>query len=138
MKASISFSELQKIIADKAKIGDLKIGECTFSKLDSQTVRANLKIGPLPSHLDLKIEGVSGTDLALSYDGGFGVEPVVNALLSVVKNDPNFAFVEKRGNSGLIVHLSQIEQAKSVIEKFDVRGVSVLPDALEVDGALKI
>ena len=138
MKASISFHELQQIIADKVKLGDMKIAECTFSKIDSQTVHANLKIGLLPSHLDLKIEEISGTDLHLSYSGGFGIQPLVNTLLFYVKNNPDLAFVEKRGNSNLIVHLSQIEKVKPVIDKFDVRTVSVISDALEVDGTLKI
>ena len=58
-------------------------------------------------------------------------------VLPLAQKNPALSFIEKRTDDGVIVHLAQIEQAKAVLEKIDVRTVSVLADALEVDGAFK-
>ena len=133
MKASITFSELQKIAAEKVKKGDL-----SFSKVDDKTIRLIYKVLCLPVRVELRFEGVSNSDLFLSYDGGFGVSKVIEGLLSIIQGNPQFSFVEKSDNNKLIVHLARVEKAKAVLDKIDIHGIVVLDDALQVDGSLKL
>ena len=129
MKASISFPELQKIIAKNVKIGDI-----TMTQIDSKTVRLTYKMGFIPLHVDLKIDRIVGSDLYLSYSG----KQLIDMVLPLIQKNPSLSFIEKRTDDGIIVRLSQIEQAKTVFEKIDVQDISVLPNAFEVDGTLKI
>ena len=129
MKASITFSELQEIIASKVKVGNI-----TMTQIDSKTVRVTYKVGFIPLHVDLKIDRIVGPDLYLSYSGN----QLIDRVLPLIKNNPALAFVEKRSDDGIVVHLSQIEQAKAVFEKIDVHDISVIFNAFEVEGSLKL
>lgn len=129
MKASISFTELQSIIASQTKVGD----KISFEAIGPKTIRVTYKLGFVPLHVDLTIEKVIGSDLYLSYSG----KQFIDMVLPLAQKNPALSFIEKRTDDGVIVHLAQIEQAKAVFEKIDVRTVSVLADALEVDGAFK-
>ena len=129
MKASITFSELQEIIASKVKVGNI-----TMTQIDSKTVRVIYKVGFIPLHVDLKIDRIVGPDLYLSYSGN----QLIDRVLPLIKNNPALAFIEKRSDDGIVVHLSQIEQAKAVFEKIDVHDISVIFNAFEVEGSLKL
>lgn len=129
MKASITFSELQEIIASKVKVGDL-----TMAQVDSKTVRVTYKVGFIPLHVNLKIDKFVDSDLYLSYSGN----QLIDRVLPLIKNNPALAFIEKRNDDGIVVHLSQIEQAKAVFEKIDVHDISVIFNAFEVEGSLKL
>ena len=129
MKASITFSELQEIIASKVKVGNI-----TMTQIDSKTVRVTYKVGFIPLHVDLKIDRIVGPDLYLSYSGN----QLIDRVLPLIKNNPALAFIEKRNDDGIVVHFSQIEQAKAVFDKIDVHDISVIFNAFEVEGSLKI
>lgn len=129
MKASITFSELQSIIASKVKVGSI-----TMTQIDSKTVRVTYKVGFISLHVDLKIDKIIGSDLYLSYSGN----QLIDRVLPLIKKNPALAFIEERDNDVIVVHLSQIEQAKMVFEKIDVHDISVIFNAFEVEGSLKI
>ena len=130
MKASISFAELQNIIASQTKVGD----KISLDAIDPKTIRVTYKLGFIPLHVDLKIDRIVGSDLYLSYSG----KQLIDMVLPLIRKNPSLSFIEKRTDDGIIVHLSQIEQAKTVLEKIDVHDISVLSNAFEVDGILKI
>lgn len=135
MKASISFLELQSLIAEKAS---QNIG---FSFLDSKTVRVTypLNLGFIKKDISANLTFIelTGSDLLVSVDAGFGTDKLLTTVLSLLKDKIPAGLIEKRPESRLLLHLGQIEQVKSVFEAINVNGINVLTEGLEVEGSLK-
>ena len=135
MKASISFPELQNIIAEKA---NQQIG---FAFVDGKTVRISypLNLGFIKKDIsaNLIIKELMGSDLLLQLDAGFGSDTMLTTVLGLLKGKVPEGLIEKRPDSHLLLHLGQIEQVQSVFEKVDVTDLHVLTEGLEVEGAMK-
>lgn len=135
MKASISFPELQSLIAEKA---NQNIG---FSFLDSKTVRVTypLNLGFIKKDISANLTFIElvGSDLLVSVDAGFGTDKLLTTVLSLLKDKIPAGLIEKRPESRLMLHLDQIEQVKTVFDAISVTDLHVLNEGLEVEGALK-
>ncbi len=135
MKASISFPELQSLIAEKA---NQNIG---FSFLDSKTVRVTypLNLGFIKKDISANLTFIElvGSDLLVSVDAGFGTDTMLTTILGLLKGKIPEGLVEKRPDSRLLLHLDQIEQVKTVFDSINVTDLHVLNDGLEVEGAMK-
>lgn len=135
MKASISFPELQDILAESAK------QPISLTYIDDKTIHAsaNLSYGFIKKTVDLnlRILDITGSDLLVCYSGGFGMETLVDMALNLVKDKIPAGLIENRGNSQLMLHLGQFDKVKSVFDKVDVRDISVLADGIQVEGKLK-
>ena len=135
MKASISFPELQDILAESTK------QPISLAFIDDKTIHAsaNLSLGFIKKNVDvnLRILDITGSDLLVCYSGGFGMDTLVNMALNLAKDKIPAGLIENRGNSQLMFHLGRIEQVKTVFDKIDVRDISVLSDGIQVEGKLK-
>ena len=135
MKASISFPELQSLIAEKA---NQNIG---FSFLDSKTVRVTypLNLGFIKKDISANLTFIElvGSDLLVSVDAGFGTDKLLITVLSLLKDKIPAGLIEKRPESRLMLHLDQIEQVKTVFDAINVSDLRVLNEGLEVEGSLK-
>ena len=135
MKASISFPELQSLIAEKA---NQNIG---FSFLDSKTVRVTypLNLGFIKKDISANLTFIElvGSDLLVSVDAGFGTDKLLTTVLSLLKDKIPAGLIEKRPESRLMLHLDQIEQVKTVFDAINVTDLRVLNEGLEVEGSLK-
>lgn len=135
MKASITFPELQSILQEKTN------QQISFSTVDSKTVRVTypLNLGFVKKDIsaNLTIIELIGSDLLVSIDAGFGTDTMLNTVLGLLKNKIPEGLIEKRPDKRLMLHLSQIEQVKTVFEAIQVNDISVLANGLEVDGGLK-
>jgi hypothetical protein len=135
MKASISFPELQSIIAEKAQ------QQIRFSFVDGKTVCVTypLNLGFFKKDIsaNLIIKELVGSDLLLQLDAGLGSDTMLTTVLGLLKGKVPEGLIEKRPDSHLCLHLDQIEQAKTVFEKIDVTDLHFLAEGLEVEGALK-
>lgn len=135
MKASISFPELQSLIAEKA---NQNIG---FSFLDSKTVRVTypLNLGFIKKDISANLTFIElvGSDLLVCVDAGFGTDTMLTTILGLLKGKIPEGLVEKRPDSRLLLHLDQIEQVKTVFDSINVTDLHVLNDGLEVEGAMK-
>jgi hypothetical protein len=135
MKASISFPELQSLIAEKA---NQNIG---FSFLDSKTVRVTypLNLGFIKKDISANLTFIElvGSDLLVSVDAGFGTDKLLTTVLSLLKDKIPAGLIEKRPESRLMLHLDQIEQVKTVFDAINVTDLHVLNEGLEVEGSLK-
>ena len=135
MKASISFPELQSLIAEKA---NQNIG---LSFLDSKTVRVTypLNLGFIKKDISANLTFIElvGSDLLVSVDAGFGTDTMLTTILGLLKGKIPEGLVEKRPDSRLLLHLDQIEQVKTVFDSINVTDLHVLNDGLEVEGAMK-
>lgn len=135
MKASISFPELQNLIAEKAK---QQIG---LAFVDGKTLRVTypLNLGFIKKDIsaNLLIKELTGSDLLLQLDAGLGSDTMLTTVLSLLKDKLPEGLIEKRPESQLLIHLGQIENVKTVFEKVDVTDLHVLNEGLEVEGSLK-
>ena len=135
MKASISFPELQSIIAEKAQ------QQIRFSFVDGKTVCVTypLNLGFFKKDIsaNLIIKELVGSDLLLQLDAGLGSDTMLTTVLGLLKGKVPEGLIEKRPDSHLCLHLDQIEQAKTVFEKIDVTDLHFLAEGLEVEGTLK-
>ena len=135
MKASISFPELQNLIAEKAK---QQIG---LAFVDGKTIRVTypLNLGFIKKDIsaNLIIKELVGSDLLLQLDAGLGSDTMLTTVLSLLKDKIPAGLNEKRPESQILLHLDQIENVKTVFEKVDVKDLHVLTEGLEVEGSLK-
>lgn len=135
MKASISFPELQNLIAEKAK---QQIG---LAFVDGKTIRVtypfNLGFIKKDISANLLIKELTGSDLLLQLDAGLGSDTMLTTVLSLLRDKLPEGLIEKLPESQLLIHLGQIENVKTVFEKVDVTDLHVLNEGLEVEGSLK-
>ena len=135
MKASISFPELQNIIAAKAN------QPISLAFVDGKTIRVSypLNLGIIKKDIsaNLIIKELMGSDLLVQVSAGMGTDTMVTTILSLLKDKIPDGLIEKRPESHLLIHLGQIENVKTVFEKVDVTDLHVLTEGLEVEGALK-
>ena len=135
MKASISFPELQNLIAEKAK------QQIALAFVDGKTMRVTypLNLGFIKKDIsaNLIIKELVGSDLLLQLDAGLGSDTMLTTVLSLLRDKIPAGLIEKRPESQILLHLDQIENVKSVFEKVDVTDLHVLNEGLEVEGTLK-
>jgi len=135
MKASISFSELQGLIKEKAD------QTFTFSPVDRRTFRVtymlNLDFIKKDISTNLIVKEMTGNDLLLQLSAGPGSDVMLNTIINMAGNKIPEGLLEKRPDSHILLHLDQVEQLKSVFEKITVSDIHVLEDGLEMEGTLR-
>lgn len=135
MKASISFSEIENLLTEKTQQA------VAFAFVNDKTVKVSypLNLGFIKKDIsvNLIIKELTGSDLLLQLDAGFGSDTMLTTVLGLLKGKVPEGLIEKRPDSHLLLHLEQIEQLQSVFEKVDVADLHVLTEGLEVEGALK-
>ena len=135
MKASISFPELQTLLAEKIK---QNIG---FAFVDDRTVKVTypLSLGFIKKDIsaNLIIKELTGTDLLVQIAAGLGTDTLLTTVLNLFKGKIPEGLLEKQPDSHLLLHLGHIEQLRSVFDTIEVNDIHVLGNGLEVEGALK-
>lgn len=119
MNISISFAELRDYIK---KHYDKQL---TFSKVTDKEVRAsytqNLFFRSVQVPLDLKIEDVKADSIAITYNGGLGIDMIIAGTLSFLKAKvPELAnaLVSEEGHR-IRIELSKLEQTSALVEAVD-------------------
>ena len=135
MKASVSYQELQKLVAEQTR------QPISFEFVDDKTVKVlyeiNLGILKKKIGVDLKVLEVAGTDLKVQYSAGFGMDGMVGMALNMVRDKIPAGLLEERPDHVLLVHLDKIEKLKPVLERIDLKDVNMLAEALELVGDFK-
>ena len=135
MKASISFPELQNVIAEKAN------QQIAVSFVDRKTLRVTypLNIGFIKKDIsaNLNIKELNGTDLLIGVDAGLGTDTMVTTILSMINGKIPEGLVEKCPDKQLIIHLDKIENLEALFENIDITDLHVLSEGIEVEGRLK-
>ena len=135
MKASVSYQELQRLIAEQTQ------HPISFEFVDNKTVKVlyELNLGFMKKKIgiDLKVLDIMGTDLRVMYSAGFGMDGMVGMALNMLKNKIPTGMIEEQPNHQLLIHLDKIDKIKPVFERIDVKDVNMLAEALEVVGDFK-
>lgn len=132
MKASVSYQELQKLVAEQTH------QPISFEFVDQKTVKVlyelNLGIMKKKVGIDLKVLDIVGTDLRIRYSAGFGMDSVVGMALNMVRDKIPTGLLEEQPDQVLLVHLDKIDKIKPVFERIDIKDVNMLAEALELVG----
>lgn len=137
MNISISFAELSDYIK---KHYDKQL---TFSKVTDKEVRAsytqNLFFRSVQVPLDLKLEDVKADSIAITYNGGFGIDMIITGTLSFLKAKvPELAnaLVSEEGHR-IRIELSKLEQTSALVEAVAFKEISVSENGLIVEAMLR-
>lgn len=137
MKISISFAELSDYIK---KHYDKQL---TFSKVTDNEVRAsytqNLFFRSVQVPLDLKIEDVRADTVAITYNGGFGIDMIIAGILSFLKAKvPELAnaLVSEEGHR-IRIELSKLPQTATIVEALAFKEINVGENGLIVEATLR-
>lgn len=135
MKASVSYQELQKLVAEQTR------QPISFEFVDHKTIKIlyeiNLGIMKKKVGIDLRVLDIVGTDLRVQYSAGFGMDGVVGMALNMVRDKIPAGLLEEQPEHVLLIHLDKIDKVKPVFERIDVKDIHMLAEALEVVGDFK-
>lgn len=135
MKASVSYQELQKLLAEQTQ------QPISFEFVDHKTIKIlyeiNLGIMKKKVGIDLRVLDIVGTDLRVQYSAGFGMDGVVGMALNMVRDKIPAGLLEEQPERVLLIHLDRIDKVKPVFERIDVKDINMLNEALEVVGDFK-
>lgn len=135
MKASISYQELQRLIAEQTQ------QPISFEFVDPKTVKVlyelNLGLMKKKVGIDLKVLEIAGTNLRVRYAAGFGMDGLVRMGLKMMKGKIPAGMLEEMPDHVLLVHLDKVDQIKPVLERIDLRDVNMLAEAVELVGDFK-
>ena len=140
MKLSIDYAEI--IALAKEKTGK----EITISALNDKTIKVGyvmkVKI-PLTSKylsttfdIDVTYEKLVGEDVYLSYNGGKGLDMVIEGVKSLIPQLKDIEIIEFAGNNNVIVHLGEIGKAHEALEKIAVNDVHFTDKGVTVEFSL--
>lgn len=137
MKISISFAELSNYIkrhSDK---------QLTFSKVSDKELCAsysqNLFFKTVQVPVNLKIEDVKADSIAITYNGGFGVDMIIAGTLSFLKAKvPELAnaLVSEEGHR-IRIELSKLSQTATLVEAIAFNDICLAEEGLILDASLK-
>ena len=135
MKASVSYSELQRLITEQTQ------KPISFVFVDNKTVKVlyELNLGFMKKKvgIDLKVLDIVGSDLRVMYAAGFGMDGMVGMALNLVRDKIPEGLLEEQPNHVLLLHLGKVDKLKPVFERIDIKEVNMLAEALEVVGDYK-
>lgn len=135
MKASVSYSELQRLITEQTQ------KPICFVFVDNKTVKVlyELNLGFMKKKvgIDLKVLDIVGSDLRVMYAAGFGMDGMVGMALNLVRDKIPEGLLEEQPNHVLLLHLGKVDKLKPVFERIDIKEVNMLAEALEVVGDFK-
>ena len=135
MKASVSYLELQRLLAEQTQ------QPISFKYVDNKTVKVlyelNLGLMRKKIGIDVKVLNITGTDLRVMYSAGFGMDGLVGMALKLVKGKLPDGLIEEQHNCNLLIHLDKVDKIKPVFERIEVKDINMLDEALEVVGDFK-
>lgn len=141
MKLSVDYAEI--IAAAKEKTGK----EITLSTLNDKTVKVGyvmkVKVPFMNKYLsttfdiDVTYEKLVGEDVYLSYNGGKGLDMVIEGVKNLVPQLKDIEIIEFAGNNKVIVHLGKIEKAHEALEKISINDVHFTNECINVFFCLK-
>ena len=137
MQISITYQETQEFIAKRTG------KQISLAYVDPSTVKVSYAVNVFGLSksigLDLKVTGVKGTDLFLSYSGSLGIDLLVGPFLVFVKRlmPEKTGFVKEDKPHAVKVCLGDLEPLEKVFEKVTLHTIDFDPQAIVVHFALK-
>lgn len=141
MKLSVDYAEI--IASVKEKSGK----EITLTTLNDKTIKVGyvmkVKVPFMDKYLsstfdiDVTYEKLVGEDVYLSYNGGKGLDMVIEGAKNLVPQLKDIEIIEFVSGNNVIVHLGKIENAHEALEKIIVNDVMLNSEGVFVEFSLK-
>lgn len=73
--------------------------------------------------IDLTVDQIVDSDIYLSFSGGTGIDFMVRQAISMAKNRPGGEFIESLDGNRILLALSRMQQAGSLLEHVTLRDI---------------
>lgn len=73
--------------------------------------------------IDLTVDQIVDSDIYLSFSGGAGIDFMVRQAISMAKNRPGGEFIESLEGNRILLALSRMQQAGSLLEHVTLRDI---------------
>lgn len=141
MKLSVDYAEIIALVKEKSG------KDIALTTLNAKTIKVGyvmkVKI-PLTSKylsttfdIDVTYEKLVGEDVYLSYNGGKGLDMVIEGVKNLVPQLKDIEIIEFAGGNNVIVHLGEIDNAHEALEKIAVNDVHFTDEGVDVEFSLK-
>ena len=117
MKLQIPYNELETFVLKKYD-QQVKLG---FA--NENTISITKKVVIKDATVNLSIEKITGNDIILSYQAGFGIEWIIKGALMWFKESIS-GFVDELEDNKLLLHLDRIEQLNTILEKIEIKAIN--------------
>lgn len=141
MKLSVDYAEIIALVKEKSG------KDIALTTLNAKTVKVGyvmkVKVPFMNKYLsttfdiDVSYEKLVGEDVYLSYNGGKGLDMVIEGVKSLIPQLKDIEIIEFAGNNNVIVHLGEIEKAHEALEKIAVNDVNFTDKGVTVEFSLK-
>ncbi|MDE5797295.1 MAG: hypothetical protein K2H75_09290, partial [Muribaculaceae bacterium] len=91
-------------------------------------------------NIRIGIEEVKADSVLLSYDATFGIDSIISKAISfIAKKFPKLsAGIHPEDNHRILINLSEIEKARSVVENIELRSITPYEDGLKIKFGLLV
>ena len=117
MKLQIPYNELEAFVLKKYD-QQVKLG---FA--NENTISITKKVVIKDATVNVSIEKITGNDIILSYQAGFGIEWIIKGALMWFKESIS-GFVDELEDNKLLLHLDRIEQLNTILEKIEIKAIN--------------
>ncbi|WP_294242522.1 hypothetical protein [Pseudobutyrivibrio sp.] len=117
MKLQIPYKELEAFLMKKYD-QEVKLGF-----VDEKTMSVTKKVVIKDATVNISVDQVTGNDIMLHYQAGFGIEWIIKGALMWFKETIS-GFVDEQDENKLLIHLDRIEQLNNMLEKIEIKAVS--------------
>lgn len=73
--------------------------------------------------IDLTVDQIVDSDIYLSFNGGAGIDFMIRQAVSMAKNRPGGEFIEPLDGNRILLTLSRMQQAGSLLEHVTLRDI---------------
>lgn len=140
MKLSVDYAEIIALVKEKSG------KDIALTTLNAKTVKVGyvmkVKVPFMNKYLsttfdiDVSYEKLVGEDVYMSYNGGKGLDMVIEGVKSLIPQLKDIEIIEFAGNNNVIVHLGEIEKAHEALEKVTVNDVHLTDEGVDVEFSL--
>lgn len=137
MTINLSFSELSDYIKNHYE------KTLVFSKLPDNgvciTYEQHVLFRTIQVPLNLNIDDVHEDTIAITYNGGFGIDMIIAGVFAFIKTklpELSDALISEEGHR-ICIKLSKIRQTASLVNVFNLQNIIFTNDGLEITGLLK-
>lgn len=131
MQASIPYSEICRIVADKydKKIQLAYVGGNTINV----TLKTKVAFITLSPSIQITIDEAKDSVIALSYDGGFGVDAIVGGAITFLRNKvESIDSLAEFNDKHIRVHLDRITKLETLFQILSLDEISFDENAISI------
>lgn len=140
MKILINFSEIQSLVRSKTgrELALLVMNERTVKTESKVSVKVPF-LGKIEKSIgvNVSVEKIEGTNVYLEYESGMGTDMIISGLFAFLSSSPTMKMAEKVRGNGIIVHLSEIKEARKILDMVELTNIIFHNDCVAIEGKLK-